>query len=155
MNLLGKTAEGASVYIDYSHTPEALEAALLSLRPYVTGELVLLFGCGGDRDKSKRPLMAKVAAEFADKQIITDDNPRTEDPEAIRKTLALHCPDGLEIPAREEAILQGVKMLGPEDALLISGRGHERYQYVGTSKRPFEDRAHAQQALKNNGGKCV
>jgi UDP-N-acetylmuramoyl-L-alanyl-D-glutamate--2,6-diaminopimelate ligase len=130
---------GAAIFIDYSHTPAALETALKSLRPYVTGKLVVVFGAGGDRDKGKRPEMGQVAETHADEGIVTDDNPRTEDPATIRAEVLTGAPMAREIGDRAEAIHTAVHAMQPGDVLLIAGKGHEDYQIIGTEKRHFSD----------------
>jgi UDP-N-acetylmuramoyl-L-alanyl-D-glutamate--2,6-diaminopimelate ligase len=130
---------GAAIFIDYSHTPAALETALKSLRPYVTGKLVVVFGAGGDRDKGKRPEMGQVAEAHADEGIVTDDNPRTEDPATIRAEVLTGAPMAREIGDRAEAIHTAVHAMQPGDVLLIAGKGHEDYQIIGTEKRHFSD----------------
>lgn len=130
---------GATAYVDYAHTPDALRRLLLALRPHCAGKLVLVFGAGGDRDRGKRPLMGAVAAELADRAIITDDNPRTEDAASIRAAIRAACPGGLEIADREAAIAAGLGMLGPGDILAVAGKGHESGQIVGDIVLPFDD----------------
>lgn len=152
LELMGVTKAGGAVYVDYAHTPDALSEALLSVRPYVSGMLTLLFGCGGDRDATKRVLMGNIAAEYSDAQIITNDNPRTEDPDQIRATLAATCTNPLNIADRGEAIAKGIKRLGKNDAILIAGKGHEDYQIIGSKKVPFSDRALAQELILEGGG---
>lgn len=130
---------GAAVYVDYAHTPDALRTALAALRPHVMGRLIVVFGAGGDRDRGKRPLMGEAAAEGADVVYVTDDNPRTEDPATIRAEILAACPEANEIGDRAEAILTAVDALGPGDALLIAGKGHETGQIVGDAVFPFDD----------------
>jgi UDP-N-acetylmuramoyl-L-alanyl-D-glutamate--2,6-diaminopimelate ligase len=132
-------ANGAAVFVDYAHTPDALETALKALRPHVMGRLVVVFGAGGDRDRGKRPLMGQAAAENADVLFVTDDNPRSEVPATIRAAILAACPGANEIGDRAEAILAGVDALGPGDALLIAGKGHEAGQIVGDDVLPFDD----------------
>lgn len=139
MELAARRANGAPVFVDYAHTPAALETALKALRPHVMGRLVVVFGAGGDRDRGKRPLMGAAASEYADVAYVTDDNPRTEDPAAIRAEILKACPEANEVPDRAEAILRGVDALGPGDALLIAGKGHETGQTVGDTVYPFDD----------------
>ncbi|MHA7889037.1 UDP-N-acetylmuramoyl-L-alanyl-D-glutamate--2,6-diaminopimelate ligase [Roseicyclus sp.] len=139
MQLAGRRDNGAPVYVDYAHTPDALETALKALRPHVLGRLIVVFGAGGDRDRGKRPLMGKAAAENADVLFVTDDNPRSEDPAAIRMEILQGCPDATEVGDRAEAILRGVDALEPGDALLIAGKGHETGQTVGDVVYPFDD----------------
>jgi len=113
--------------------------ALRALRPHVLGRLVVVFGAGGDRDRGKRPLMGQAAASFADVAFVTDDNPRSEDPASIRAAILAGCPEAAEVADRAEAILRGVDMLEPGDALLIAGKGHETGQQVGDVIYPFDD----------------
>ena len=139
LDLVGRTADDAAVFVDYAHTPDALENALGALRPYVEGRLVVVFGCGGDRDKGKRPQMGSAAAQFADVAYVTDDNPRTEDAAEIRREALAGCPDGIEIGDRAEAIAAAVGGLEAGDILLVAGKGHESGQTVGTEVLPFSD----------------
>lgn len=134
----------APVFVDYAHKPEALEHALRALRPCVSGRLVVVFGCGGNRDAGKRPIMGEIAARRADHVIITDDNPRHEAPEAIRAAIRAAAPHALEIPDRAEAIRAAISGLEPGDALLIAGKGHESGQIIGDAIIPFSDHAVAQ-----------
>ncbi|MBT0956232.1 UDP-N-acetylmuramoyl-L-alanyl-D-glutamate--2,6-diaminopimelate ligase [Alphaproteobacteria bacterium KMM 3653] len=147
MQLAATRSNGAAVFVDYAHTPDALATALQALRPHVMGRLVVVFGAGGDRDAGKRPLMGAAAEEFADVQFVTDDNPRSEDPAAIRAAILEACPDGIEVSDRAEAILRGVDALGPGDALLIAGKGHETGQTVGDTVFPFDDAEQASIAV--------
>ncbi len=139
MQLAARRSHGAPIYVDYSHTPDSLEVALKALRPHVLGRLIVVFGAGGDRDKGKRPLMGKAAVQNADVCIVTDDNPRSEDPATIRLEVLAGCPEANEVGDRAEAILRGVDMLEPGDALLIAGKGHETGQQVGDVVYPFDD----------------
>ena len=139
---------GASVFVDYAHKPDALEKALAALRPFVPGRLVLVFGCGGDRDPGKRPIMGEIAARCADITIVTDDNPRSEKPEAIRQQILAAAPLAIEIGDRAAAIRAGVSMLLGGDALLIAGKGHETGQIVGDETLPFSDADEARAALE-------
>jgi UDP-N-acetylmuramoyl-L-alanyl-D-glutamate--2,6-diaminopimelate ligase len=139
MQLAGVRDNGAPVYVDYAHTPDALETALKALRPHVLGRLHVVFGAGGDRDRGKRPLMGKAAKEGADVVIVTDDNPRSEDPAAIRAAVLAGCPEATEVGDRAEAILRAVDGLEAGDALLIAGKGHETGQQVGDVVYPFDD----------------
>jgi UDP-N-acetylmuramoyl-L-alanyl-D-glutamate--2,6-diaminopimelate ligase len=139
MQLAARRDNGAAIFVDYAHTPDAISTALEALRPHVLGKLVIVFGAGGDRDTTKRPLMGRAAADFADVVIVTDDNPRTEDAAAIRAMVMEGCPDANEYGDRAEAILRGVDMLEPGDALLIAGKGHETGQIVGDDVLPFDD----------------
>ena len=143
---------GARVIIDFAHTPDALEGALKALRGETTGLLSLVFGCGGDRDKTKRAEMGKVAASFADRVIVTDDNPRSEDPDIIRRAILNSCPAALDIAPREKAIQQAIAELNGDDTLLIAGKGHESGQTIGTEILPFDDASVARHALMNLAG---
>ena len=139
---------GAPVLVDYAHKPDALEKALEALRPFVTRRLIVVFGCGGDRDPGKRAMMGAIAVKCADVVIVTDDNPRSEDPSAIRAAILSAAPGALEIGSRAEAIRAGVAMLKPGDALLIAGKGHESGQIVGSTVLPFNDADEARAALR-------
>jgi UDP-N-acetylmuramoyl-L-alanyl-D-glutamate--2,6-diaminopimelate ligase len=139
MQLAATRANGAAVYVDYAHTPDAIATALKALRPHVMGRLVIVFGAGGDRDRGKRPLMGQAAREYADVLFVTDDNPRSEDPGSIRAAILAACPDATEVGDRAEAILRGVDALLPGDALLIAGKGHETGQTIGGEVYPFDD----------------
>lgn len=139
MQLAARRSHGAPIYVDYSHTPDSLDVALKALRPHVLGRLAVVFGAGGDRDTSKRPLMGRAACEGADVVFVTDDNPRTEDPAAIRAAVKAGCPEATEVADRAEAILRAVDQLEPGDALLIAGKGHETGQQVGDVVYPFDD----------------
>ena len=125
--------------MDYAHTPDAIETVLQALRPHTSGKLWIVFGCGGDRDPGKRPLMGAAAARFADKAIVTDDNPRTEDPALIRKAVMAKANGAAEIGDRAQAIETAIKALGADDVLVIAGKGHESGQIVGKETRPFND----------------
>ncbi len=146
---------GAAIYVDYAHTPDAIETILKALRPHVTGRLVILFGCGGDRDRGKRPLMAKAACQFADVAILTDDNPRSEDPAAIRAEAKAGCPSAIEIADRSEAIRTGIQMLEAGDVLVLAGKGHEEGQIVGKTVLPFSDRLEAVKIARASGGRAA
>lgn len=139
MQLAATRANGASVFVDYAHTPDAIATALTALRPHVMGRVVVVFGAGGDRDRGKRPLMGAAAREHADVLFVTDDNPRSEDPQAIRAEILQACPDATEVGDRAEAILRGVDALQPGDALLIAGKGHETGQVIKGDIFPFDD----------------
>ena len=138
---------GGGVYVDYSHKPEALRAAITALRPHAKGRLIVVFGCGGDRDKGKRPIMGRIAAELADKVVVTDDNPRSEDPAAIRAEILAACPGGIDIGDRAEAIATAIGWLADDDILLIAGKGHETGQNVAGIVHPFDDRDVAARVL--------
>ena len=130
---------GATIVIDYAHKPDALDAALTALRPFVTNRLVSVFGCGGDRDPGKRPIMGQISQEKADLTIITDDNPRTEAPEAIRAEILLTAKDATEIGDRYMAIATAISQAQPGDVILIAGKGHETGQIVGDEVLSFSD----------------
>lgn len=139
MQLAATRKNGAAVFVDYAHTPDAIETALKALRPHVMGRLIVVFGAGGDRDRTKRPLMGKAALENADLLYVTDDNPRSEDPASIRAAILAACPGASEVGDRAEAILRGVDALLPGDALLIAGKGHETGQIIQGEIYPFDD----------------
>ena len=147
LELAARHPSGAPVYVDYAHTPDALAAALAAVRPHVKGRLIAVFGCGGDRDRSKRPEMGAVVARLADYGIVTDDNPRSEPPEAIRAAVLAAIPEAEEIGDRAEAIRRGVALLRPDDALIIAGKGHEPGQEVARIIRPFDDAEQARAAV--------
>jgi UDP-N-acetylmuramoyl-L-alanyl-D-glutamate--2,6-diaminopimelate ligase len=139
MQLAATRDSGAAVYVDFAHTPDAVSTAIKALRPHVMGRLVAIIGAGGDRDAGKRPLMGAAATEHADVVIVTDDNPRSEDPAAIRLQVLGGAPEAIEVGDRAEAILRGVDLLQPGDALLVCGKGHETGQIVGDTVYPFDD----------------
>ncbi|KTF67585.1 UDP-N-acetylmuramoyl-L-alanyl-D-glutamate--2,6-diaminopimelate ligase [Sphingomonas sp. HT-1] len=139
------TAVGAPVYVDYAHTPDALEAAMEALKPHTDGRLILVFGAGGDRDPGKRELMGQVAAAGADVAIVTDDNPRTENPDEIRRAILKGAPDAAEIGDRREAIAAAIRMAEANDIVLVTGKGHEQGQIVGELVLPFDDVAVARE----------
>jgi UDP-N-acetylmuramoyl-L-alanyl-D-glutamate--2,6-diaminopimelate ligase len=145
---VGET-RGASVFVDYAHKPDALDKALTALRPFVFGRLIVVFGCGGDRDAGKRPIMGEIAIRRADVVIVTDDNPRSEDPKAIRAAILAAAPGATEIGDRGEAIKAAIAMLRRGDALLIAGKGHETGQIVGDRVLPFSDAEAARAALED------
>jgi UDP-N-acetylmuramoyl-L-alanyl-D-glutamate--2,6-diaminopimelate ligase len=138
LEIMGLVRGGLAV-IDYAHKPDALAAALKALRPFAPGRLVCVFGCGGDRDKGKRPIMGRIAASLADSVIVTDDNPRSEDPRTIRAEILAGAPGAREIGDRAEAIRAGARLLGTGDVLLVAGKGHETGQIVGSTIIPFSD----------------
>jgi UDP-N-acetylmuramoyl-L-alanyl-D-glutamate--2,6-diaminopimelate ligase len=146
-------ASGAPIFVDYAHTPDALESVLQALRPHVVGRLRVVFGCGGDRDKGKRPLMGEIASRLSDSAVVTDDNPRSEDAAQIRKEILAACPDALEIGDRAAAIRAGIAALGVGDALVIAGKGHETGQTVGSETRPFSDSEEAVKSAVALGGR--
>ncbi|MEL6509775.1 MAG: UDP-N-acetylmuramoyl-L-alanyl-D-glutamate--2,6-diaminopimelate ligase [Pseudomonadota bacterium] len=139
MQLAATRENGATVFVDYAHTPDAVATALKALRPHVMGRLIAIVGAGGDRDPGKRPLMGQAAAKNADVVFVTDDNPRSEDPATIRAAVLQGAPEATNVGDRAEAILRGVDALEPGDALLICGKGHETGQTVGDNVFPFDD----------------
>ncbi len=139
---------GAPIVVDYAHKPDALEKVLATLRPYAPGRLVVVFGCGGDRDAGKRPIMGEIASRLADVVIVTDDNPRSEEPAAIRAAILAAAPGALEVGDRAAAIARGVALLEPGDALVVAGKGHETGQTAGGTTLPFSDAAAVAAALQ-------
>jgi UDP-N-acetylmuramoyl-L-alanyl-D-glutamate--2,6-diaminopimelate ligase len=139
------TRAGAPIYVDYAHTEDALESAIEALRPHARGRLITVFGAGGDRDQGKRPEMGRVAARMSDLVIVTDDNPRSEDPARIRRDILAGAPDATEVPGRREAIAAAVGQAGPDDIILLAGKGHEQGQIVGDQVLPFDDVAVARE----------
>jgi len=130
---------GVPVYIDYAHTPDAIEAAIAALRPHVEGRLIIVFGAGGDRDRGKRPEMGEVAARLADVVIVTDDNPRREEAQLIRADILAGAPGAIEVAGRREAIAEAIRIATAGDIILIAGKGHETGQIVGDRELPFDD----------------
>ena len=147
LQLAARAPSGAPIYVDYAQTPDALSHVLKALRPHTAGRLMVVFGCGGDRDSGKRPMMGAVASELADIRIVTDDNPRGEDPAMIRAEILSACPDANEYDDRAEAIFAGVAALKSEDVLVIAGKGHETGQIIGDTVRPFDDAETARAAV--------
>ena len=140
-----------AVLVDYAHTPDGLESALKACRPFAKGQLICVFGCGGDRDRSKRPQMGAIAARLADQVVVTSDNPRTEDPQQILRDVVAGIPEGtaLQVEAdRAGAIATAIASAGGSDLVLIAGKGHEDYQILGTTKIHFDDREEAEKALR-------
>lgn len=146
LELVGKTADGAAIYIDYAHTPDALENVLKALRPHTSGRLHVVFGCGGNRDAGKRPLMGKIAHDLADVVYVTDDNPRFEEAEDIRNEIIPACPGAYNIADRAKAIKMAIGNLMPGDVLVLAGKGHETGQYIKGKVNPFSDH---EEVLKN------
>ena len=144
---VGVTPAGGHVYVDYAHKPGALEAVLQAVRPHTRNRLSVVFGCGGDRDPGKRPMMGEIAARLAERVIVTDDNPRTEAPAPIRAAILAAAPGAIEIGDRRAAILAATAELGPGDILIIAGKGHETGQIVGDKVLPFDDREVARAAI--------
>jgi UDP-N-acetylmuramoyl-L-alanyl-D-glutamate--2,6-diaminopimelate ligase len=145
---VGQGPHGGEAYVDYAHTPDGLETVLRALRPHVRGKLIVVFGAGGDRDRAKRPLMGRAAAELADVAIVTDDNPRSEVPAEIRAEVLSGCAGGKEIGDRREAIRAAAAMLRDGDILVVAGKGHEQGQIVGDVVHPFDDVTEVRQALE-------
>jgi UDP-N-acetylmuramoyl-L-alanyl-D-glutamate--2,6-diaminopimelate ligase len=150
MDFAAERLNGASVFVDYAHTPDAVRTAIEAFRPHVMGRLIAIIGAGGDRDRGKRPQMGALAAEASDHLIVTDDNPRSEDPAQIRKMVLAGIENAdhvSEVGDRAEAILRAVDMLGPGDGLLITGKGHETGQVIGQDVLPFNDAEQASVAV--------
>jgi len=133
------TRSGAAVYVDYAHTPDAIVAACAALRPHVTGKLIIVIGAGGDRDAGKRPLMGEAATAHADQVFVTDDNPRSEDPAAIRAAVMAGAPGAIDVPGRRDAIAAAIAAAGQGDIVLIAGKGHEQGQIIAGRTLPFDD----------------
>ena len=148
LELVGQTRAGALAYVDYAHKPDALENVLASVRPFTTGRVITVFGCGGDRDKGKRPIMGEIACRLADIVIVTDDNPRSEVPAVIRSEIMAAAQKAIEIGDRAQAIRAGVAMLSAGDTLIVAGKGHEEGQTVGDVTLPFSDHAELRKALE-------
>jgi UDP-N-acetylmuramoyl-L-alanyl-D-glutamate--2,6-diaminopimelate ligase len=155
MELAATRDNGATIFVDYAHTADAVETALKAMRPHVMGRLVVIVGAGGDRDKGKRRLMGKAAFENADMVFVTDDNPRSENPSSIRAAVMSGCEEAIEVSDRAEAILRAVDALGAGDALLIAGKGHETGQTVGDDILPFDDAEQASMAVAALEGRLV
>jgi len=147
MQRIGAAAGGGEAYVDYAHTPDGLKTVLEALRPHAQGRLIVVFGAGGDRDRAKRPLMGEIASSLADIAIVTDDNPRTEQPSAIRRAILAGAPRAHEIGDRREAIRSATAMLREGDILVVAGKGHEPGQIVGDRTLPFDDATEVAQAL--------
>jgi UDP-N-acetylmuramoyl-L-alanyl-D-glutamate--2,6-diaminopimelate ligase len=148
LELVGTAQNGAPVYVDYAHKPDALENVLASVRPFTTGRVVVVFGCGGDRDRGKRPIMGEIATRLADVVVVTDDNPRSEVPEAVRAEILAAAPGAIEIGDRRTAIHEAVAMLKAGDTLIVAGKGHEHGQTVGGVTLPFSDHDEVRDALR-------
>lgn len=151
LECVGRGPEGSLCFVDYAHKPDALEHVLLALRPFTTGRLIVVFGAGGDRDQGKRPVMGEIAARLADRVIVTDDNPRSEDPALIRNAILAAVPGALELGDRREAIDYGVGLLKKGDVLVVAGKGHETGQIIGDRVFPFSDHEALEQALAERG----
>lgn len=148
LELVGHTKDGALAYVDYAHKPDALENVLSSVRPFTTGRVIVVFGCGGDRDRGKRPIMGEIACRLADVVIVTDDNPRSEEPAAIRAEIMTAATCASEIGDRAKAIREAVLQLKSGDTLIVAGKGHEEGQTVGSVTLPFSDHAEVRKALE-------
>lgn len=148
LQLVARNQKEAAVYVDYAHKPAALETILTTLRPHTEGRLICLIGCGGDRDPGKRPMMGRIAATLADIAIITDDNPRSEDPAAIRAAMMKEAPGAIEIADRRAAIRHGVSLLEKGDVFVVAGKGHEQGQIIGDKVLPFDDVNEVQSAME-------
>lgn len=148
LELVGQTKAGALAYVDYAHKPDALANVLQSVRPFTSGRLIVVFGCGGDRDKGKRPIMGEIATRLADIAIVTDDNPRSEDPVTIRAEIMAAAPGAVEIGDRAEAIRHAVSLLGAGDTLIVAGKGHEEGQKIGSVVLPFSDHVEIRKAME-------
>ncbi|MDP9809632.1 UDP-N-acetylmuramoyl-L-alanyl-D-glutamate--2,6-diaminopimelate ligase [Rhizobium tibeticum] len=148
LELVGHTRDGALAYVDYAHKPDALANVLESVRPFTTGRVIVVFGCGGDRDRGKRPIMGEIACRLADVVIVTDDNPRSEEPAAIRAEIMAAAGCATEIGDRAEAIRMAVEMLTSGDTLIVAGKGHEEGQTIGSVTLPFSDHAELRKALE-------
>lgn len=148
LDLVGTIGNGAPVYVDYAHKPDALENVLSSVRPFTTGRVIVVFGCGGDRDRGKRPIMGEIATRLADVVIVTDDNPRSEVPETIRAAILAAAPGAIEIGDRRQAIHDAVAMLHAGDTLIVAGKGHEEGQTIGSETLHFSDHEEVRAALK-------
>jgi len=148
LELVGHAKNGALAYVDYAHKPDALENVLTSVRPFTSGRVIVVFGCGGDRDKGKRPIMGEIATRLADVAIVTDDNPRSELPEVIRSEIMATAKGATEIGDRAAAIRAAVGMLSAGDTLIVAGKGHEEGQTIGSVTLPFSDHAEVRKALE-------
>lgn len=151
MERAGVTRDGAPIYVDFAHTEDGLDKLLRGVRPHTENKIIIVFGCGGDRDPDKRAKMGAIAAKLADDVIVTDDNPRTEEPAAIRAQVLKGCPSAAVIGDRAQAIREGVSRLSKGDCLVIAGKGHESGQIIGTKTIPFKDVDEARAALKEGG----
>ncbi|WP_340161422.1 UDP-N-acetylmuramoyl-L-alanyl-D-glutamate--2,6-diaminopimelate ligase [uncultured Hoeflea sp.] len=148
LELIGSTPQGAPAYVDYAHKPEALENVLEAVRPFTTGRVIVVFGCGGDRDRGKRPIMGDIAMRHADVVIVTDDNPRSEDPASIRAEIMAAASGATEIGDRATAISTAISMLDAGDTLIVAGKGHEEGQIIGEKVLPFSDHTEIRKALE-------
>ncbi len=153
MELAGIKKNGAAIYIDFAHKPDALKQVLETMREHISNDkearIAILFGCGGDRDKTKRSVMGKIANDLADMVFVTDDNPRTEDAAVIRSEIAAACPKAYNIGDREKAIQEAIKILKPKDILILAGKGHEKYTIIEKEQLPFDEFKIVQDCLKS------
>ncbi len=147
LEYIGETPQGAPVFVDYAHTPDALIKALQALRPYASGRLQVVFGCGGDRDRGKRPEMGRAAVAYANDVTVTDDNPRSEEPAEIRRAIMAAAPGAIEIAGRADAIAAAIGNLKKGDVLLVAGKGHETGQIIGKTVIPYSDHEAVASAL--------
>jgi UDP-N-acetylmuramoyl-L-alanyl-D-glutamate--2,6-diaminopimelate ligase len=154
LQTVGTTKDGAPVLLDYAHTPDGLDKLLRAARPHTQGRIILVFGAGGDRDPTKRAPMGEIAARLSDVAIVTDDNPRSEDPAGIRKTILAACPGAQEVGDREAAIRTGIEMLKAGDVLLVAGKGHETGQILADRIIPFDETEIVTRILKELGGEA-
>ncbi len=148
LELVGRSDKGVSAFVDYAHTPDALETAIRALKPFAAKRLAVVFGCGGDRDRAKRPIMGEIATRLADHVIVTDDNPRSEEAKSIRNDILVGAHNAIDIGNRAHAIRAGIETLGAGDILLVAGKGHEPGQIVGNSTLPFSDHEAVLAALR-------
>jgi UDP-N-acetylmuramoyl-L-alanyl-D-glutamate--2,6-diaminopimelate ligase len=151
MEKVATLSKGASVYVDFAHTPDALETVLKSARPHTRGKLICVFGCGGDRDIGKRPQMGEIAASLAEVTIVTDDNPRSEEPAQIRAEILAACKGGIEFGDRATAISKALEMSEPGDVIIVAGKGHEDGQIIGETVIPFHDKTVIQGLVQKGG----
>ncbi len=147
LELAGTTPAGVPVFVDYAHKPEALENVITSVRPFTTGRVIVVFGCGGDRDRAKRPMMGEIATRLADMVIVTDDNPRSEDPAKIRAAIMAAAPGAREVGDRRLAIREAIAGAAAGDTVLVAGKGHETGQQIGDVTHPFSDHADVRVAI--------
>ena len=148
MELAGRKQNGVRVYVDFAHTPDALKNILIEGKLICSGRLIVLFGCGGNRDKKKRPMMGIIAEKYADLAIVTDDNPRFENPIKIRKEITRESTHLLDYGNRQDAIKRSIQLLNSTDVLIIAGKGHEKYQIIKNKSLPFDDVKTADRFLK-------
>jgi len=155
LQFVAQGKDGGGIVVDYAHTPDALATVLATLRPHAPGRLIALFGCGGDRDAGKRPLMGQTAARLADRVYVTDDNPRNEAPAEIRRAILAGVPSAIEIGDRREAIAVAIANARAGDLLVIAGKGHETGQIIGTETHPFDDASVVRQIVESGLAPCA